>query len=110
MRREGGKRIRETCVLCTAFPFIFLNLNPYCTKNIFDGKFSIYLGMFFIICLFSLLFEYMPGMCQYDIEASVMTDNTIIHNKLRMIGFEEVMSFVFMEKGYNRIQKRRPYR
>jgi len=48
-----------------------------------------------------LLFEYMLGMCQYDIEASVMTDNIIIHNKLRMIGFEEVMSFVFMEKRYD---------
>lgn len=47
-----------------------------------------------------LLFEYMVGKCKYDIEASVMTDNIIIHNKLRMIGFEEVMSFVFMEKGY----------
>ncbi len=57
-----------------------------------------------------LLFEYMVGMYQYDIEASVMTDNIIIHNKLRMIGFEEVMSFVFMEKGYNQIQKERPYR
>lgn len=43
----------------------------------------------------------MLGMCQYDIEASVMTDNIIIHNKLRMIGFEEVMSFVFMEKRYD---------
>lgn len=53
-----------------------------------------------------LLFQEQVKRCKLDVEGSVMADNLMIHNKLREVGFVEVLSFVFLERMFPHVNAR----